>query len=62
MIREACKFPRCKRPADLIYLGRNVCVDHWRELARAETGRELELLAAIDMTRNESGEAVEKER
>lgn len=28
-----CQVPRCRRPVELVYLGRGCCDHHWRELA-----------------------------
>lgn len=24
-----CQLPRCRRPVDVVYIGRGVCVVHW---------------------------------
>lgn len=55
-----CQFPRCRHPGVVIYMARDLCCEHWRQVANVETAAELDLLAKIDLTRTAQGEVIEK--
>lgn len=54
-----CQFPRCRQPGVVIYMNRDLCCEHWRQVANAEVGVELEVLKRIDLTRTAQGEVIE---
>lgn len=47
-----CDFPRCSAPAELTYIGRELCRRHWGQLCEAETPeQEDRLLERIGLIR-----------
>lgn len=62
MEEERCDFPRCKKFADFgyVYIGRNICWQHWEQLCNASSGSKIErgLLKKIGLVRDKSGVVV----
>ena len=56
---DVCDFPRCRQPGVLIYLGRDLCCKHWKELCELEAEAELARLKELDLTRTAQGEVCE---
>ncbi len=59
MLDAPCQFPRCRQPSVVIYLNRDLCCEHWKQLANAVESGETALLAAIDLERTAMGEVME---
>lgn len=61
---DACDFPRCRQSGVVIYLGRDLCPEHWQAVASEaiDPQAELELLAKIGLCRTSMGEVVEVQR
>jgi len=55
---EQCSFPRCKRYADLGYIGIEVCREHWAELCDADSKTEKRLLKKVGLKRSSEGAVV----
>jgi len=58
---EPCEFPRCRKPANLTYVGHAICDDHHELICRArEASRESEneVLSNIGLMRNDLGQVV----
>lgn len=61
---DSCDMPRCRSEAGVVYIGRGLCLAHWRELAdsEADSDRETRLLAILGLVRDDSGAVCEVKR
>ena len=53
-----CDFPKCKQPAEMGYIGRDLCDGHWAMLCEADPKAEKKLLKKIGLVRDETGAVV----
>lgn len=55
-----CQFPKCKKESAIQYIGVDLCMGHWDEIALVESKSEIEvkLLKKIGLERNADGETV----
>lgn len=56
---EKCEFPRCRRYAEVGYIGRGICIDHWTQLCGSDGKAEQKLLKKIGLVRNKMGAVVQ---
>ncbi len=56
---EKCHFPKCRKPPCLVYIGRDVCEDHWGRLCKVDSETEKMMLGKIGLIRNKNGTVVE---
>lgn len=49
---EKCDFPKCRNIADMGYMGRDICNDHWEKICESDGKTENKLLKKIGLVRN----------
>ena len=55
----SCVFSRCKQPISFVYLGKEICDQHWAKLCNAkDKDAENKILAEINLCRGSNGQVM----
>jgi len=57
-VMDGCIFPKCKYLSDFVYIGKDICSEHWAKLCEADGKTEKGLLKKIGLVRNKDGAVV----